>query len=520
MPPLSAAIDPTSHRTLRYFPHFTPYRSFKNFIFLFYLTTKIIYPNHDLTHYPNKLVDIYTSNRTLDLSSIPFGTIGTSILFPEIPLPGFPKATCEGQTCRFELAAADRDLTEQSRQELWRSGMAAIAELSRRVGEWYKESALGGVISGHGNLLLPLNETWLPSSYSPPDEVWLLTTYSSSAAMDKNQGSTCELNQAAHRRYRAQNPIPQDGQWAHWLSGHLNDGLHLIPCPYMDYAFIGIVLRDLLGFLASAGYTATFEIVSLLLAVCRCYVPAYGELSRDWIPLLPLLERLWSFLLTTCGFILFSAANVLISTHSLFTILFGIPPLLSEVPLSWFGGYYRRHPSSSQLPVLLCGILFWFGILASWRTPTPISGLLFPALLTLVKHTYFLQQATRRVRYYRGAYARASLMLGPYVSYLARQVLVDITVLLMYLRAGDWITGVFWYSVVPNWVKYSPTIGALACYLGIRYALSGGYPSGRWVFRGLGRSEVVSVTATALPGELSGGRYSRDLVRESEDIII
>ncbi|KAG0634751.1 hypothetical protein HOY80DRAFT_1059153 [Tuber brumale] len=514
MPPPSAAIDPTSHRTVRYFPHFTPYRSFKNLIFLFYLITKIIEPNHDLTHYPNKLVDIYTSNRTLDLSPIPFGSIGTSILFPQIPLLGFPKATCEGQKCRFQPAAADRDLKEQSRQELWRRGRAGIAELSRRVGEWYRESALGDVFSGDGDFPLP------------PDEIWLLNTYPSSATTDNNLESTCELTQAAYWRHRAQRPITHHGPWEHWLSARLNDGLHLIPCPYMDYAFIGIVLRDLLAFLASAGYTVTFEIVSVFVLFCRGYVPLYSAFSPAfarvgrWVPLLPFVHRLWLFLFATFGFILFSAAHVLLSVHSLFTMLFGIPPLLSDVPLSWFGHHYKRHPSSSQIPVLLCGTLSWLGILASWRVSAPILGLLFSALLALVKHTYFLRQVTRRVRYYRNAYARASLMLGPYVSYLARQALVDITVLLIYLRLGDWIRDVFWDFVVPNWVKYSPTVGTLTCYLGIRYALSGRYPSGRWVFRGLGRSEVVSVTATALSGEPFGGRVGGDPAGESEDTII
>ncbi|PWW80255.1 hypothetical protein C7212DRAFT_340794 [Tuber magnatum] len=509
-PPPSAAIDPTSHRTVRYFPHFTPYRSLKNLIFLLCLITKVITPNHDLTHYPNKLVDIYTSNRTLDLSPIPFGTIGASILFPEIPLPGFPTATCKDQKCRFE-PAADRSLTEQSRQELWRRGRAGIAGLGRGIGEWYKESALAGVFFfSHKD------------SSPPPDEFGLLDP--SSAAAARNLISTCELARAAYWTYRGKHPISSRGPWTHRLSVWLNDGLHQIPCPYLDYVFIGIVLRDLIVFLVGSGYIATLGLVSLLVLACRRYLPPYSTFSRAfsraarWIPFLHLIPRLRALLFTSCEFVLFSAVYLFLSADSLFTMLLGIPPVLSDIPLSWFGHrHYSRY--SSPLPVLLCGALSWLVFLATWHISAPIYRLLLSATVALAKHAYLLRQVVRRVRYYRYAYVRSSRMLGPYLSYLARQALVDVTTLLLYFEAGTWISNVFWEAVVPNWLKYSPTVGILAGYLGIRYALGGRYASGRWVFRGLGRSEVVRVSATPLRGELIEGWIGGDPVGESEDNI-
>jgi len=489
MPPPSPAIDPTSHRTVRYFPHPTPYRYFKNLIFLLCLITKIIDSNYDFAHYPNKFVDIYTSNRTLDLSHIPFGTVGASILFPQIPLPGFPTPACKDQQCRYEPAAADRNLTEWSRQELWRHGRAGVARLGRGVGEWYEGSVLAGVFSRHENRP-PLN----------------------SSATISTLTSTCELTRAAYWAYRADHPISPDSPWIHWLSGRLNDGLHNIPCPYLDYAFIGIVLRDVLAFLASAGYVVTLGLVSLLVVACRRYLPSYNTLSQALtrvvhrIPFLALIPQLWTLLFTTCQFILLSAAYVLLSAHTLLTMVFGIPPALSNIPLYWLGHHhYRRHYPSTSLPVLLCGTLFWLGFLATWRISAPIFGLLFSAALALIKYTYFFRQATRRLRYYHRAYARASRMVGPYLSYLARQALVDLTMLLIYLTVGAWIRDELWDAVVPNWVKYSPTIGILVGYLGIRYALSGRHPSARWVFRGLGRSEVVRVRVTPLRGELYEG---------------
>lgn len=493
MPLPSAAIDTTSHRTVRYFPHPTPYRYFKNLIFLLCLITKIIDPNYDFTHYPNKLVDIYTSNRTLDLSPIPFGAIGASILFPQIPLPGFPTPTCEDQQCRYEPAAADRNLTERSRQELWRRGRAGVARLGRGIGEWYEGSVLAGVFSSHKNSSLQLNQIGLLNSSST---ISTLT-------------STCELARGAYLTYRADHPISPDSPWIHWLSGRLNDGLHNIPCPYLDYAFIGIILRDVLAFLARAGYVVTLGLVSLLVVACRRYLPPYSALlqaltrAAHRIPFLGLIPQLWTFLFTTCQFILLSAAYVLLSAHTILTMIFGIPPVLSNLPLYWFGYHnYRRYYPSTSLPVLLCGTLFWLGFLATWHLSAPTFGLLFSVALALVKYTYFFRQATRGLRYYQHAYARASRMVGPYLSYLARQALVDLAMLLIYFTVGTWTRDEFWDAVVPNWVKYSPTVGILVGYLGIGYALSGQHPSSRWVFRGFGRSEVLSVGVTLLRGEL------------------
>ncbi|PUU76651.1 hypothetical protein B9Z19DRAFT_1129491 [Tuber borchii] len=498
MPPPRPATDPTSHRTVGYFPHPTPYRYFKNLIFLLCLITKIIDPNYDFTHYPNKLVDIYTSNRTLDLSPIPFGTVGASILFPPIPLPGFPTPTCEDQQCRYEPAAADRNLAEWSRQELWRQGQTGVARLGRGVGEWYEGSVLAGVFSSHKNLSLSL------------DEIGLLN--SSASATISTLTSTCERARGAYLAYRAGHPISPDSPWIHWLSRRLNDGLHSVPCPYLDYAFIGIVLRDVLAFLARAGYVVTLGLVSLLVVACRRYLPPYSTLPQTLtravhrIPFLNLIPQLLILLFTTYQFILRSAVYVLLSAHSLFTMIFGIPPVLSSIQLYWFGHRnYRWYYPSTSLPVLLCGTLFWLGFLATWRISAPIFGLLFSASLALIKYTYFSRQATRRVRYYYHAYARASRMVGPYLSYLARQALVDLTMLLVYFTVGTWIRDEFWDAVVPNWVKYSPTIGILVGYLGIRYALSGRHPSARWVFRGLGRSEVIGVGVMPLRGELYDG---------------
>jgi len=518
MPRPSTAIDPTSYRTVRFFPHPTPYRYFKNFLFLFCLVTKIIAPNYDFSYYPNKLVDIYTSNRTLDLGPIPFGTAGASILFPQIPLPGFPTATCEGQQCRFDPAAADRNLTEWSRQELWRRTRAGAARLGRSVGGWYKESALAGVFSSQENQSLP------------PDEIGLPDSSDSSSDTMKTLTSTCELTRAAYWTYRADHPISLDSPWTHWLSGQLNDGLHHIPCPYLDYAFIGIILRDILTFLASAGYAVTLGLVSVFVVACRRYLPAYTSLSQSFtravhqIPFLDSIPQLLTLLPTTCQFILFSAAYFLLSAHSIITMTLGIPPILSDVPLYWFGHHhYRRYhsttTSSSSPLVLFCGALFWLGFLASWRSSAPIFGLLVSAALALVKHTYFLRQVARRLRYYLRAYARASRMVGPYLPYLARQALVDLTMLLIYFTVGTWIRDEVWDAVVPNWAKYSPTVGILAGYLAVRYALSGRHARARWVFRGLGRSEVLSATVTPLRGELYEGWWvgGGDSVGESEE---
>jgi len=500
-PPPSAEIDPTSYRTVRFFPHHTPYRYFKNLLFLFCLITKIIVPNYEFTHYPNRLVDIYTSNRTLDLSPIPFGTIGASVLFPQLPFPGFPTPTCEDHRCRFEPAAADKNLTEWSRQELWRRTRAGAARLGRSVGGWYEESALAGVLSNHEN-----------PSLLPPDEIRLLNSSSSSSGTIKTVTSTCELTRAAYWTYRADHPISPDSPWTHWLSGQLNDGLHHIPCPYLDYAFIGIILRDILTFLASAGYAVTLGLVSVLFVACGSYLPpAYTSLSQTFtgavrrIPLLDFIPRAWTLLSTVLQFILFSAAYILLSMHTLLTMIFGIPPVLSDVPLYWFGHHHhhRRNYSTTSLLVHLCPTLFWLVFLASWLTSAPIFGLLFSAALALFECTYILRQATRGIQYYRHAYGRASRMVGPYLSYLARQVLVDITVLLIYFMVGAWIRDELWDAVVPNWLKYSPTIGFLTGYLSVRSALSDWRPNEqRWVFRGLGRSEAVSVSVTPLRREV------------------
>ena len=115
--------------------------------------------------------------------------------------------------------------------------MAEAARLGRSVGGWYEESVLAGIFSSHEGLSLPSGEIeFLNSS----DSMKTLT-------------ATCELTRAAYWAYRADHPISLDSPWTHWLSGHLNDRLHHIPCPYLDYAFIGIILRDIPTFLASAG---------------------------------------------------------------------------------------------------------------------------------------------------------------------------------------------------------------------------------------------------------------------------
>jgi len=110
-------------------------------------------------------------------------------------------------------------------------------------------------------------------------------------------------------------------------------------------------------------------------------------------------------------------------------------------------------------------------------------------------------------------------MVGPYLPYLARQALVDLTMLLIYFMVGTWIRDEVWDAVVPNWAKYSPTVGILAGYLAVRYALSGRHARARWVFRGLGRSEVLSATVTPLRGELYEGWWvgGGDSVGESEE---
>ncbi|RPA89584.1 hypothetical protein L873DRAFT_622484 [Choiromyces venosus 120613-1] len=498
MPPPNAALDLTSHRTVRYFPHPTSYQSFKSFILWFCIIIKIIAPSHNFTHIPNKIVRIYTSNHTFDLSPIPLGAIGASILFPPIPLPGFPRATCEDQRCWFE-PASDGNLTERSHEELWRLLGTRTVELGRRAEKWYKASGYGGLFSGYLWPLLAL------LSHFSRGEASFLNSSNASATMETLM-STCQLTRTAYWTYRAEHPISRHGPWAHWLSGKLNDGLHHLHCPYLDYAFIGIVLRDVFAFLASAGYALALAFISLLAVASRLYLPSHAAFEQAfftqagrWAPYASFIPRCWAFLSGTCLFIFFSAAYVLTSVHSLITRLCGIPPMLSDIPLSWFGHHYYRHSTSSS-PAALCGTLFWLGFVSTWSTTAPIFGLLLSSGISLAKYSFLALEALRRVKYYRSAYTRASNMVGPsYVTRLSQQVLVDVTVLLVYIFIATWFRDVLWVNVVPSWVKYSPTLSILVGYWGFRYALSGrDHTSPRWRFRGLGRREMVDVRVLTL----------------------